>query len=92
MLDSDVARIYHYETRKINQAVKRNIERFPIDFCFQLNEEEFEFLRSQIVILNNKERGQHRKFNQFENKEIIKQKFNKQYPTLKICKIMLIIV
>jgi len=49
MLDSDVARLYHSETKKINQAVKRNIERFPEDFCFQLDENEVENLRSQIV-------------------------------------------
>ena len=34
MLDSDVARLYHYETRRINETVKRNIERFPIEFFF----------------------------------------------------------
>ena len=39
MLDNDVAMLYHYETKKINQAVKRNIERFPEKFCFQLTEE-----------------------------------------------------
>ena len=49
MLDSDVARLYHYETKKINQTVKRNIERFPEKFCFQLNDDEIENLRSQIV-------------------------------------------
>lgn len=49
MLDSDVANLYHYETKKINQAVKRNIERFPEDFCFQLTDEEYDALRSQIV-------------------------------------------
>ena len=49
MLDSDVAMLYHYETRKINQTVKRNIARFPERFCFQLNQEEAENLRSQIV-------------------------------------------
>ena len=52
MLDSDVAMLYHYETKKINQAVKRNIERFPEKFCFQLTEEEFSSLMSQIVTLN----------------------------------------
>ena len=52
MLDSDVAMLYHYETKKINQAVKRNIERFPEEFCFQLNENEFEVLRCQFVTLN----------------------------------------
>lgn len=49
MLDSDVAMLYHYETKKINQTVKRNIQRFPERFCFQLNEEELENLRSQFV-------------------------------------------
>lgn len=52
MLDSDVAMLYHYETKKINQAVKRNIDRFPEKFCFQLTEEEFSSLRSQSVTLN----------------------------------------
>ena len=40
MLDSDVAMLYHYETKNINKAMKRNIERFPEDFCFQLTQEE----------------------------------------------------
>lgn len=40
MLDSDVAMLYHYETKIINKAMKRNIERFPEDFCFQLTKEE----------------------------------------------------
>ena len=62
MLDSDVAMLYHYETKKINQAVKRNIERFPEEFCFQLTEEEMQLLRSQIVTLNKKGRGQHKKY------------------------------
>lgn len=42
MLDSDVAMLYHYETKNINKAMKRNIERFPEDFCFQLTNEEVE--------------------------------------------------
>lgn len=49
MLDSDVAMLYHYETKKINQAVKRNIDRFPERFCFKLTEEELETMWSQIV-------------------------------------------
>ena len=40
MLDSDVAMLYHYETKNINKAMKRNIDRFPEDFCFQLTEKE----------------------------------------------------
>ena len=50
MLDSDLARIYGVETRKLNQAVKRNIDRFPVDFMFQLSQKEFSILMSQIVI------------------------------------------
>ena len=49
MLDSDLARLYGVETRVLNQAVKRNIERFPEDFMFQLSKEESQNLISQIV-------------------------------------------
>ena len=52
MLDSDLAKLYGVETRALNQAVKRNIERFPEDFMFQLSKDEFDSLRSQIVISN----------------------------------------
>ena len=52
MLDSDLAQLYGVETRTLNQAVKRNIERFPEDFMFRLNEEEFAYWKSQIVISN----------------------------------------
>ncbi len=52
MLDSDLAKLYEVETRILNQAVKRNIDRFPEDFMFQLNEQEFENWKSQIVISN----------------------------------------
>ena len=49
MLDRDLARLYGVETKVLNQAVKRNIKRFPEDFMFQLNNEEFTNLMSQIV-------------------------------------------
>lgn len=49
MLDSDLARLYGVETRVLNQAVKRNIERFPEDFMFQLSKEESQNLISQIA-------------------------------------------
>ncbi len=52
MLDSDVARLYHYETRRINETVKRNSERFPVEFCFQLTSKEYETLKSQIATSN----------------------------------------
>ena len=48
MLDSDLASLYEVETKNLNKAVKRNIERFPASFCFQLTEEEVENLRFQI--------------------------------------------
>lgn len=54
MLDSDVAMLYHYTTKNINKAVKRNIDRFPEDFCFQLTESEFQNLRFQFGTLNKK--------------------------------------
>ncbi len=49
MLDSDVAMLYNCETKYVNRVVKRNIERFPEEFCFQLNIEEFQNLRCQFV-------------------------------------------
>ena len=77
LLDSDVAMLYRYETRSINQAVKRNIERFPEHFCFQLNEKEavsietfksnkiiskrIDNLISQKVISSEKKQGGQRK-------------------------------
>lgn len=61
MLDSDLAGIYQVETKVFNQAIRRNIERFPENFCFQVSAEEWESLRSQIVTLD-AGRGQHRKY------------------------------
>ena len=49
MLDSDVAMLYHYPTKRINETVRRNIERFPENFCFKLTESETENLRSQFA-------------------------------------------
>ncbi len=49
MLDEDLAKLYEVKTKVLNQAVKRNKERFPDEFMFQLTEEEYENLRSQIV-------------------------------------------
>ena len=52
MLDRDLAELYHVETRRLNEAVKRNIERFPSDFMFQLSKEEVHYLKSQIATSN----------------------------------------
>jgi len=49
MLDSDLAKLYGVETKALNQAIKRNIRRFPDDFMFRISIEEHENLRSQIV-------------------------------------------
>jgi hypothetical protein len=59
-LDSDLAELYGVETRAFNQAVKRNPDRFPGDFMFQLTKEEDQSLRSQFVTL--KPAGRHRKY------------------------------
>lgn len=49
MLDSDLATLYQVQTKVLNQAVKRNIKRFPEDFMFQLTEDEWKILKSQFV-------------------------------------------
>ena len=59
MLDSDLARLYGVTTGRLNEAVKRNIKRFPTDFMFQLTQEEFNSLISQFAI--SKGRGGRRK-------------------------------
>ena len=61
MLDEDLAELYQVETRRLNEQVKRNSERFPNDFMFQLTEKEYESLRSQFATLD-MGRGKHRKY------------------------------
>lgn len=57
MLDRDLAVMYGVETRTLNQAVKRNADRFPEDFMFQLTDEEVEIWKSQIVMSNSVKMG-----------------------------------
>lgn len=57
MLDRDLAQLYGVETRALKQAVKRNSDRFPDDFMFQLNKNEFESWRSHFVISKNEKQG-----------------------------------
>jgi hypothetical protein len=59
LLDADLAELYEVETRVLKQAVRRNLDRFPEDFMFQLGLEEWKSLRSQTVMLK---RGQHSKY------------------------------
>lgn len=61
MLDSDLAELYGVEAKRLNEQVRRNLERFPEDFMFQLNNQEVTLLRSQIATLNTG-RGEHRKY------------------------------
>lgn len=72
MLDSDVAILYHYPTKRINETVNRNKKRFPEDFCFQLTELDIKNMRSQIAtaskILENK----------FRNKKYLPYAFTEQ--------------
>lgn len=63
MLDSDLASLYEVETRILTRAVKRNKERFPLDFMFQLNNQEVSCLRSQIGTSNEGRGG--RRYNPF---------------------------
>lgn len=57
MLDRDLAELYHVETRRLNEAVKRNIERFPLDFMFQLSKEEVHYWMSQFATSNSIKMG-----------------------------------
>ena len=49
LLDTDLAQLYEVETRRLNEQIKRNMGRFPLDFMFQLTRDEFEILKSQIA-------------------------------------------
>jgi len=61
MLDYDLAELYEVETRRLKESVKRNIQRFPIDFMFELTKEEYNFLRTQFATLENG-RGKYTKY------------------------------
>lgn len=62
MLDSDIAKLYQVEPKRVNEAVKRNIEKFPERFSWQLSMEECDSLRSQIATLENRGKGQYSKY------------------------------
>lgn len=61
ILDADLAAIYGVETKRFNEQVRRNLERFPADFMFQITQAEWDALRSQFATLK-MGRGQHRKY------------------------------
>jgi hypothetical protein len=62
MIDSDLAELYGVETKILNRVVRRNLERFPEDFMFQLTKDKEESLRIQFGTLEPAGRGQHRKY------------------------------
>ena len=62
MLDRDLAELYGVETKRLKEQVRRNIERFPEDFMFELTKDEYQALRSQFATLK---RGQHLKYAPF---------------------------
>ena len=62
MLDSEVAKLFKYETKDLNRNVRNNIERFPEYYCFLLTEDEYKSLRCKNFTLNKNGRGQHRKY------------------------------
>jgi hypothetical protein len=61
MIDNDLAALYEVTTKRLNEQVRRNEDRFPEDFMFQLSLDEYEFLRSHFATLK-QGRGQHRKY------------------------------
>ena len=80
MLDSDVAMLYHYQTKRINEAVKRNKERFPENFCFQLTTEENKNIKMPNVVLNLKNENNWSQFATSSKSENIKHRGKKYLP------------
>ncbi len=65
LLDFDLALLYETETKRLKEAVRRNKDRFPSDFMFELTNEEYHSLRTQFATLENTGRGRHSKYNPF---------------------------
>lgn len=65
LLDFDLAKLYETETKRLKEAVRRNIDRFPSDFMFELTKEEYNTLRTQFATLDNTGRGKYSKYNPF---------------------------
>lgn len=80
MLDSDVAMLYHYQTKRINEAVKRNKERFLENFCFQLTTEEIKNIKMPNVVLNLKNENNWSQFATSSKSENIKHRGKKYLP------------
>jgi len=65
LLDFDLAELYETETKRLKEAVRRNMERFPSDFMFELTKDEYNTLRTQFATLDNRGRGKHSKYSPF---------------------------
>ena len=65
MIDFDLAEMYEIETKRLKEAVRRNINRFPPDFMFELDREEYNFLRTQFATLEKPGRGKYSKYQPF---------------------------
>jgi len=65
LLDFDLAELYETETKRLKEAVRRNIDRFPSDFMFELTKDEYNTLRTQFATLDNRGRGKHSKYRPF---------------------------
>ena len=87
ILDSDLALLYGVETKRLNEQVKRNIDRFPDDFMFQLNKEEAEASRSQFATLNKRDKNVKARIYTKQISQKIKldiARHNAQYPPIEI--------
>ncbi len=65
LLDFDLAELYETETKRLKEAVRRNMERFPSDFMFELTKDEYNTLSTQFATLDNRGRGKHSKYSPF---------------------------
>ncbi|MBT8300453.1 MAG: ORF6N domain-containing protein, partial [Maribacter sp.] len=65
LLDFDLALLYETETKRLKEAVRRNKDRFPSDFLFELKNEEYNSLRTEFATLENRCRGKQSKYNPF---------------------------
>lgn len=80
ILDRDLARLYRVETGRLNEQVKRNIERFPSDFMFQLTKEEEELSRSRFATLNDEPEKLTSQFAISSDEKILKSQFATSNP------------
>lgn len=65
MLDFDIAFLYHVETKRLKEAVRRNLSQFPPDFMFEINPEEYASLRTQFATIEKRGKGKHSKYSPF---------------------------